>query len=499
MELPRAFHNRLSYAGTVLGALGLAAFLFLLFFHAVAGAGGTPYAGIVIFVIVPAFILLGLALVVAGMLLAWRRGRRGAGRAAPRLPVLDLNVPRQRNLALLALVAGVVLLFLSVFGSYQAYETTESVAFCGQLCHVVMEPEYTAYQHSPHARVTCVACHVGSGTSWLVRSKLTGLYQVYAVAFDAFPRPIPAPIDSLRPARQTCEQCHWPEHFYGEQHRERLHFLPDESNTPWRIDLRVKTGGGRQEFGHGEGIHWHMNVASDVEYLHRDKQRQDIPWVRVTDRRSGRVTEYASVSAPPTPDELAGGAIRRMDCMDCHNRPTHIFPSPNHSVDAALAAGSIAPDLPFAKKTGVELLAAEYGSRPEALDAIAQGLRSFYRERYPELAERRAGAIDQAAAALQEVYRRTAFPAMKVRWDTYADNAGHLESRGCFRCHDADHRSADGRSLERPCDTCHLVVAQGAPDRVETAVDGLAFRHPVDIGDAWQVVTCSDCHGGALP
>ena len=499
MQLPRTFHNRLSYAGSAIAALGLAVFGFLLFFHVVTGAEHTPYAGIVLFVMVPAIILLGVFLVPLGALLAWRRIRRTGEHEVPRLPVLDLNLPRHRNVLLLAAVAGLVLLFLSVFGGYQAYETTESVAFCGQLCHSVMEPEYTAYEHSPHARVACVDCHVGPGASWGVRSKLTGLYQVYAVAFDTYPRPIPAPIESLRPARQTCEECHWPRQFFGEQHRQMVHFLPDESNTPWRIDMRIKTGGGLLEIGGAEGIHWHMNLAHRLEYFARDPEHQDIPWVRVTNGDTGEVSVYASASEPPSADEIAHAEIRTMDCMDCHNRPTHIFRSPSFSVNRAMIARRIDPSLPYVKKKGVELLVAEYASKEEGLAAIAEGLRTFYEAEYPELAEERAQAVEQAASELQEIYRRGFFPEMKVRWDTYADNAGHLDSPGCNRCHDEDHRSADGRTLERSCNTCHLVVAQGPPGDVETAVEGLPFRHPEDIDGAWEHLPCSDCHTGTLP
>jgi hypothetical protein len=71
-----------------------------------------------------------------------------------------------------------------------------------------MEPEYTAYQFSPHAKVGCVQCHIGSGADWFVRSKISGSYQLYAVAFKKYPTPIPTPIGNLRPAQETCEQCH---------------------------------------------------------------------------------------------------------------------------------------------------------------------------------------------------------------------------------------------------------------------------------------------------
>ncbi len=98
-----------------------------------------------------------------------------------------------------------------------------------------MEPEHTAYQNSPHARVKCVDCHVGSGAGWYVRSKLSGAYQVYAVLANVYPRPIPTPIKNLRPARETCEQCHWPSHFSGQKEVINTYFKSDEQNTRWTI------------------------------------------------------------------------------------------------------------------------------------------------------------------------------------------------------------------------------------------------------------------------
>lgn len=499
MELPRTFHNRLSYAGTAISALALVVFGFLLLLHALTGRGQTPYAGIVLFIVVPAFLVLGVVLVPVGMLLQWRRVRPGGQLEPSRFPVVDLNRPRHRNVVLVTSAASLILVLLSTVGGYKAYETTESVEFCGQLCHGPMEPEYTTYQHSPHARVPCVDCHVGPGAGWYLRSKLAGLVQAYAVTFDTYPRPIPAPIESLRPARETCEECHWARQFFGEQHRSMVHFLPDESNTRWRMDMRIKTGGGLAEIGRAEGIHWHMNLAHRLEYFARDAERQEIPWVRVTDRTTGAVTVYRSVSDPPPPEELAQADIRTMDCMDCHNRPAHRFRSPGFSLNRALAARRIDPGLPYVKKKGVELLAAGYASKEEAFASIQEGLWSFYRAEYPLLATGRRAAIEQAVEELRAIYRRNQFPSMRVRWDTYADNIGHLDTPGCARCHDADHRSSDGRTLERSCDTCHLIVAQGPREELETSVDGLAFRHPVDIGGAWKVMACSDCHSGALP
>jgi hypothetical protein len=494
-------HNRLTYAGASIAVLALIVFVFLFIFHALTGAGKAPYAGLVIFLVVPAFLLFGLALVPVGIVLERRRIRRTGAHQIPRFPVIDLNDVQQRTVLLGVAVGGLLLLFLSVFGSYQAYELTDSVAFCGTLCHQVMDPEYTAHQNSPHARVSCVECHVGPGADWYVRSKLSGLYQVYAVLRNIYPRPIPTPIKNLRPAQETCEQCHWPRQFFGGQQKRLVHFLPDESNTRWDIELLIKIGGGTPESGRTEGIHWHMNVRSRVEYLARDEERQDIPYIRVTRHDTGQIVEYRSTENPPTGKELLGTKLRVMDCMDCHNRPTHIYRSPSAAVNLALAAGRIDPSLPYMKRQAVELLAAPYESRDQAFQAIADGIGAFYRESYPKVAQAKRDAIQAAAAEIQSIYRRNLFPRMKVRWDAYVDNVGHLNFPGCFRCHDGQHKGSDGETLERRCDTCHVILTQGREGELESSLapGGLAFRHPEDIGGAWQELPCNTCHTGAAP
>jgi len=255
MNLPNSVHNRLSYAGAVIAGLALIVFGFLFFLHSVTDTARAPYASLLIFVLVPAVLVFGLALIPLGMLRERRHVRRTGEQSIPRLPVLDMNDPRQRNMVVIVAIGSVFLLFLTVFGSFQAYEATESVAFCGATCHTVMAPEYVTYQSSPHARVKCVECHVGPGAEWYVKSKMSGLYQVYAVLFDKYPRPITGPISSLRPAQETCEQCHWPDHFFQAQQRRIDHFLPDEQNTRWEIDLLIKTGGGKPGALETGGVH----------------------------------------------------------------------------------------------------------------------------------------------------------------------------------------------------------------------------------------------------
>jgi nitrate/TMAO reductase-like tetraheme cytochrome c subunit len=488
----------MSYAGVLVVLLATSAGVFLLLFNTLAG-GDAPYGSVIIFLMLPAIILVGLMLIPIGM---WQERRHLARTGRPSItsfPVFDLNDPRQRIRAVAATVVGLALLFAVNFGSYLAYEHTESVSFCGQTCHVTMEPEAVAHQASPHARTACVACHVGRGSEAFVQAKVNGLYQVYAVLFDKVPKPIPVPIENLRPATETCQTCHWPEQYYVPQYRRFVHFLADETNTRWEVHLRLATGGGGPHLGGAGGIHaHHSGVNKRIEYVAADRERTDIPWLRVTDVESGLVTEYLADGAARPDDAIARGAIRAMDCIDCHNRPAHRYNDPDLSMNVLMALGKIDPSLPSIKKVGLELLKADYETTEEATGKIAEGLRAHYRDEHPDLAAKRASDVDAAAYQLQSIYRGNFFPRMKVRWDTYPDHSGHLTSPGCFRCHDGGHVSEGGEALSNDCRTCHAIVAQGNADALEYATDvaGLEFAHPGDVGDAWQGMACADCHGG---
>src|SRR5215471_20453538 len=200
-KTPSLSQNFISLAGVALIFSSIAGIGFVLLIEYF-GLHESPYIGIFAWIIFPMFGVLGLIAFFGGRLLERRRRKR---RGISGYPVLDLNDPRRRR-QLLTFVGFVFLfLFVSAFGCYRAYEYTESVVFCGQLCHVPMKPEFVAYQESSHARVRCVDCHVGSGAGWYVRSKLSGAYQVYSVALNKYPKPIPTPVHNLRPAQDTCE------------------------------------------------------------------------------------------------------------------------------------------------------------------------------------------------------------------------------------------------------------------------------------------------------
>jgi hypothetical protein len=499
-RFPPLLYNHVSAAGVIL-AVASTVVLLLLFAIGWTAAHDNPYFGIFLFMVVPPFLILGLALIPLGMLLQWRRARRGDAPEARRWPHVDLAIPSHRNAAVVFLLGTLAFVVISAFGSYNAYHYSESVSFCGTTCHEVMEPEYVTYTNSPHARVACTACHVGPGADWFVRSKLSGAYQIYATLADRHPRPIPTPIESLRPAQVTCEQCHWPERAFGAQQRELHHFLYDDESSHWPIEMLIKTGGGDPATGQTSGIHWHMNIGVEVHYIARDERRLDIPWVQVYDRRTGRTTVYQSQQAPLSAEEIARATPRLMDCMDCHNRPTHIFRSPDRAIDEALLMREIDGSIPAIKRVAVALLAGDYASVDEAHRQIAEGIEQVYQNEHPEFYAAHQQTIQHAVAAVQRAYSRNFFPTMRASWAVYPSHAGHMESIGCMRCHGGDHASEEGEVVTTSCTACHTILTQGTGEmrQVASSPDGLEFLHPEDIGDAWQDMGCWECHSGTRP
>jgi nitrate/TMAO reductase-like tetraheme cytochrome c subunit len=482
--------NPISLVGLALALVAFGNFLFL-FFIDLTSDHPSPYVGILAYMIAPAFLVAGLALVPFG---TWydRRKRRQQPGAEVRYLHLDFNDPSQRGALTFVFTFILAFIGLSVVGSYKAYEFTDSVQFCGQLCHSVMAPEFTAYQQSPHARVACVDCHVGSGATWYVKSKLSGARQVFATAFKTYPRPIPTPVHNLRPAAQTCEQCHWPKKFFGAQLKVFNHYASDEKNTPRQIRMLINVGGGDPATGAVEGIHWHMNIANEITYVATDERRQVIPYVHIKDMQ-GRVTEYFVKDSPMSKDQIAKAEKHRMDCVDCHNRPTHIYVPPDLSVDNSLLAKRLDVSLPFLKQQAVTALTANYDTTESAMQGIAKSLESFYETKYPALAHSKQLEIRAAVDEIQRIYRNTIFPEMKVNWQTHPNNIGHYYFTGCFRCHDGQHVSADGKVVTKDCQTCHSVLSQQEGGVNMAAVQNVPFQHPIDLGDMTQV-NCSDCH-----
>ncbi|HYU36028.1 MAG TPA: NapC/NirT family cytochrome c [Thermoanaerobaculia bacterium] len=448
-------------AVSLLGAAIVTASGFLivtLFLLDLLGFKGSPYLGIIAFLILPAIFILGLLLIPIGIAWQRRRDRRAElrGEAPPAFPVLDLNDRRTRRRALAFVILTLVNAVILSAATYKGVETMDSTTFCGKTCHSVMQPEDTAHARGAHASVACVDCHIGPGAGWFVKSKLSGTWQVIAVTFDLYPRPIPTPVHSLRPARETCQQCHWPSKFVGDRLKVIDGFNDDEANTPAKTVLLVRVGG--RQGSASQGIHWHVDPGVAIRYL-SDESRETIYQVEMR-TPDGKVTRFTSKAQKPA----AGAVWRTMDCVDCHNRPSHTFQPPEKEVDAAIAAGRIDRALPFVHREGVRLLKAAYPSHAAADREIADGLRAFYAKQYPQVAMQKSAAIGNAAAALSSAYRANVFPSMKIGWGTYPNHIGHESSPGCFRCHDEEHAAPDGRKISQDCSTCHSLLAMGEED-----------------------------------
>lgn len=493
MKLPQSTKNWVTIIGSLVALLNLILIIVLFIISTIFNKGDTNL-GLFIYIILPGFFLLGIIMIPVGMIISSRRMEKSPKDGKRSLPVINLNERSHRNAFIIFTVATIIILFLSTYGSFEAYHITESVEFCGTLCHKVMEPEYTAYQNSPHANVTCVECHVGSGASWYVKSKLSGLHQVYAVLTKTYPSPIETPLHDLRPARETCEKCHWPQKFYSRTLRTNKYFLADSLNTEWDIMLQMKVGPEYKEPGFKEGIHWHINPMVQIEYISDNDKRENITYVKYTDKSTGNVTIYRNPDNPVDDSIISASQTRTMDCIDCHNRPSHNFKSPPVYFDNAMLTGSVSKNIPFIKKVTMDILRQSFTDKDTALTKIKDLITDHYKNNNSY--EQQADAINNSISSIQGAFSQNVFPKMKVAYDAYPEHIGHLETEGCFRCHNDVFKSETGRTISRDCNQCHTIVGQGKPAAMQftTIRETLEFQHPVDVGTAWKEANCSECH-----
>ncbi len=450
----RLLSNYISFTGLLLAVVCLIAIVFVLL-AAWLGFDYNPYIGVVAFMVLPALVAVGVILIPLGK--AWERRRLARAEGVPSSIIrfeLDLDRPRIRRRIVSFVVIGTFALALLGATTYEAIGFMDTTTFCGEVCHTVMQPELTSYRHSPHARVNCVECHIGEGADWFVKSKMSGVRQVFAVAFETYSKPIPTPVENLRPARETCEHCHWPAKFHGSRLVVNTHYDDDSANSAVTNVLMMNVGGGSGD--RASGIHRHM--AIDVEYVALDHERDSIAYVKSTDQ-DGTVSEYVWEDSPLSLEELRTVETRTMDCMDCHNRPSHTYEDPNQALDREMQNGHISPDLPFVKREAFRLLTADYATRKQAEQRVTDGLVNFYRTEFPQLAMDMPADIQQAANTVADIYLRNVFPKMNVTWGTYPNHIGHSVYPGCYRCHDEEHVTADGKTISQDCELCHSIMA----------------------------------------
>ncbi len=416
------------------------------------------YFGFVLYMFVaPAFII-GLVLIFLGLF--FFKGKEDVGLFTQEYLQEKLSAPENfikvRKLIFLATSLTFINVFVIILLAYTGYHYTESNEFCGQLCHSVMEPEYSTYSNSPHSRVKCVECHIGSGAQWFVKSKLSGTRQLIAVVAKTYATPIETPVHGLRPARDTCEECHRPELFHGDKMIIKDKFLSDEQNTHVQTVLLLKVGSGGYRGSEAHGIHWHVAAENKITYQHSDWERQDITQVTLTKPDGTQVVFNTADGSQP-----AGEVYNReMDCIDCHNRPTHIYKSPDEALDEKLMLGSIPSELPFIKKIGYEMITRDYPDREVAKNQIATELRGWYRVKYADLVNDNMPMLEKAVAGVQAAYLENVWPSMKITWGTYKQLRGHQNESGCFRCHDDQHETSAGETISMDCEACHIILAE---------------------------------------
>lgn len=465
-DIPRTFvkgiaHSWISLLGAMIVTITfpflVGAILYDIFLHI-----DNPYlSGFIYMVLGPGFII-GLVLVFIGLFFA-------RGKEEVRLFALEYlrekltdeaNYGRIRSLIFLGVFLTCINIFVVGVLAYSGYHYMESNAFCGEVCHVPMTPEYTAYQNSAHSRVNCVECHIGSGADWFVKSKISGARQLVAVVADTFARPIETPVHGLRPARDTCEQCHRPEKFHGDRLLIKDKYLEDEHNTHVQTVLLMKIGSAGDQAAESHGIHWHVAPENEIVYTAADWERSIIPEVRL-ETPNGNLKTYLSSESEQELAEATHLQERTMDCIDCHNRPSHVFLSADQALNEKLLSNEIPQDLPFIKKQAKDVVSVEYDTQDAGRSAIASELTEYYETNYPDIYANQRAIVEQAIAGVQAAYLENVFPEMNIQWNTYTNNLGH---DGCFRCHNYEHEAADGSLISMDCDTCHTILAEDEED-----------------------------------
>lgn len=447
-----------------IGSLGVAltttAFVLFLFIEMLRllGIVTSSYVGLVTYLALPALFVLGLLLIPLG----WRRLRRDTGKSTRELlderfePMeLEGRTFGSRVVRMFFLLTVVNILFLGA-GTARMLHFMETPKFCGTACHGVMEPEWTTYQASPHAHVRCVDCHVGEGAGALIDSKINGLKQMVSATFKLYERPIPTPVHQLRPARETCEHCHWPDKFYGDRLLETVSYGFDESSTPLYTTLSLKVGSGKGD-RRGE-IHWHVAESNEVRYASVDDEREEILWVE-SRRPDGSWRRFERRGRPAG----AHDAARTMDCVDCHNRATHVYEDPEDAVDERMAAGEIPTDIPFIKARALAALTGGYADEAAAMRGIEAALVGWYRVEYPHRTAEFADGLDRAVASLRAAWKRNVHPGMNVTWGAYPSHLGHRDGGGCFRCHNPELVGPGGETISDDCTLCHSILADDSP------------------------------------
>ncbi len=472
------FMNWIGKAGTILATTAFISF-FIFEGLSLVGVFKSAYTGIVTYFIIPMIFIVGLIL----LPIAWYKQKKETGTTLRHVFLEQLDAKEigsqnfwEKVIPVVFILTIVNVLFIVAAGSSAMHYMDES-EFCGTACHTIMGPEWQVYNASPHSRVPCVDCHIGEGVQALAAAKLNGAWQAVAAMFDLYDKPIGTPIHNLRPARETCGKCHWPEKHYGSKLVKINRYKEDEANTLQFTTLNLKVDA---SIGVGSGIHWHIAAENEVRYSSLDDQRETMIWVEVK-RADGEFHRYTNI-------HLADSVFteiepRVMDCVDCHNRATHVYEQPDAAMDLALAKGLIDPELPYIKREGLAAIMTEYPDKTTGLATIDERLAAFYAVEYPELENSN---LRSSITAVKAIYDRNIHPKMKITWNTYPNHLGHKvefgcfschnfmqheQSDGCFRCHNRHIVDEEGDYISDECTLCHSILSLGEEDPLQYLLD----------------------------
>ncbi len=449
-----------------LGVILVTATVISFFVFEVAHTAGfirNAYFGLITYLAFPVLFIIGLILIPLG----WRKYQKQAGRSTKELLSAQFQedelAPKPIGATIFRTIAILTVLNIVILGvlTLRMLQFMDQAEFCGTACHKVMNPEWVTYQRSPHARVPCVECHVGEGLDALIASKLNGVRQMVLATTNTYNQPVPTPVHTLRPARETCEHCHWPDKFYGRRQITYVNYQKDSLNTPQYTTLSVKIDPGHA--GHDPGAHWHVGAENEVRYTSVDDKRRKMLEVRVK-QPDGSFKVYhneRALSSESAEDE------RVMDCIDCHNRATHIYKDPERAVDEGIRAGNIDRSLPYIKREALGAITGSYADKPAALAGIENRITGFYARQYADVFRSQNFAVEQTVKTLQDIYAVNRHHHMRIKWGTYPSHIGHDRDLGCFRCHNRNMKTGSGESIKHDCTMCHSILAMDSPSPFE--------------------------------
>jgi hypothetical protein len=478
MFIQLLFLNWIGKIGVIVASTAFISF-FILEGLTLIGMFRSTYTGIVTYFLIPMIFVAGLIL----LPFAWRKQKKETGTTLQHVfqdKLVAGGVGEHNFWEKVVPVVGILtiinVLFIVAAGSSAMHYMDES-EFCGTACHTIMGPEWQVYSVSPHSKVPCVDCHIGEGVEAMAKAKINGAWQAVAAMFDLYNKPIGTPIHNLRPAKETCGKCHWPEKHYGSKLVKIERYRDDENNTKQYTTLNLKVDAVN---GVGSGIHWHISENNKVRYSSVDDQREDMIWVEVM-QPDGSFKRYTNKHLADSTSE--DSEPRVMDCVDCHNRATHIYERPDAALDHAMARGTIDPSIPYIKREAMAAITTSFTNKDSGLTQIEERLKSFYDQEYPD---KDLLSLPNSIAEIQAIYDRNIHPDMKIEWGTYPNHLGHRvefgcfschnfmqheQSDGCFRCHNRHLVDEAGEGISDECTLCHSILALGEENPLQYLLD----------------------------